>query len=250
MSLKSLRSYSGGWDRKVANELALLAEMAYEVKGDTKSFTFIEDEGTGTQAFLLYEASDPDSPVAVLSFRGTEPSQVLDIMSDLDCRKVRYAGGHVHNGFYEAYSSVQGQITDLVQALPGDCPLYVTGHSLGGALATIAAYDIDANIRRVQAVMTFGSPRVFDNRMANIFAIALSGRYYRIFNRSDVVARVPTIFRWKHVGIPVFIDHKGVLWIRPSLLTRMQCFYKNVLTGKATSVGRDHSMSNYIMATG
>lgn len=250
MSLKSLRTYGGGWDRKVAYELVLLAGMAYDVKGDTKSIQFIEDKGTDTQAFLLHDTADPDHPVAVLSFRGTEPTRVLDILSDLDCRKTKYADGKIHNGFFEAYSSVQDQVTELIQALPGDCPLYVTGHSLGGALATIAAYDIDANIRRVQSVMTFGSPRVFDRRLANTFARALSGRYYRLFNRSDFVARVPSIFRWKHVGIPVFIDHQGVLWIRPSMLTRLNCFYQNVLTGKATSVGRDHSMSNYIMATG
>lgn len=230
----ALLSYDTGWSRQVAHALALHAEAAYH----DGIGTLIENKDTDTQCYLADYGNH-----AVLAFRGTEPTQVADILSDLDLRKQEWHTGSssAHSGFVKAFESVRPRIEELLSGLTGGCNLYITGHSLGGALATLAADKLGCKL-----MVTFGSPRVGDRAFARHFELKLAGRYFRIFNRSDVVARVPTFVRFKHVGTPVFIDHRGLIWIRPSWYTRLLTFWRNVVTGTKTSLIRDHSMTQYL----
>ena len=79
--------------------------------------------------------------------------------------------------------------------------IWMTGHSLGAALATLAA-DRYGN---VQGVYTFGSPRVGDGAFKKNFEVEA----YRIVNNKDIVTRVPPPGRYKHVGDIKFIDADG-----------------------------------------
>jgi predicted lipase len=80
-----------------------------------------------------------------------------------------YKNASVHSGFYDAFRSIQDQIfpvlTEQLSLYP-NAELALTGHSLGGALATIAlaqiVFELDATVPNNMSLYTFGSPRVGD----------------------------------------------------------------------------------------
>ena len=131
-------------------------------------------EQTGTQAFLVRSPS-----FAVLAFRGTQ-QELRDFLTDADAVRIPIAAGEVHRGFEEALDSVWDAIAG---ALPADVPLFYTGHSLGAALAILAA-----GRRAPRAAYVFGAPRVGDAA----FAASLANvKLYRVVDGSDVVTTVP-----------------------------------------------------------
>ena len=71
--------------------------------------------------------------------------------------------------------------------------LYLTGHSLGGALATLCAADLAANTKFTSpSVYTFGSPRVGNPTFAGFFN-RRTGPHYRVYNSEDVVTSLPPL---------------------------------------------------------
>lgn len=134
----------------------------------------------GTQAFLAKRDKDR---IAVLAFRGTEMN-FDDIMTDLDARFYKRNGVKTHTGFLKAFAQIEPMIMQAVDGLPG-YSLYITGHSLGGALALIATRALNAD--NIAACYTFGSPKVGDQE----FGDAIKPPIYRIVNAADAVPRVP-----------------------------------------------------------
>ena len=154
-----------------------------------------------TQAFLA--TREQPERVAVLAFRGTEAS-FRDIKTDLNARFFTKGTRKVHNGFLKAFGVVQAQIRAELKKIPGH-KLYITGHSLGGALAIVAAHEINADT--IAACYTFGSPKVGNLE----FGEDIKPPIYRVVNSADLVPRVPptwaieaTIFAGKLVPIPWF----------------------------------------------
>lgn len=115
-------------------------------------------------------------------------------------------GGRVHRGFHLCYASVRPAIRDFLEMNAGkDKTIRVTGHSLGGALASLAALDIATGglpYRTLEAY-TFASPRVGARKWSEYYA-AKSSATWRIANRKDPVTKVPPKFLgYLHVGIPI-----------------------------------------------
>ena len=163
-------------------------------------FDTSENGCTDTQAFLAKSAN-----FAVLAFRGTEPDHLRDILTDLDAVLHSTRDGEVHLGFMDAYLEVKAEIHAILPEI-GDLPLYITGHSLGAGLATIAAQDLDQDKRfrdQLAACYTFGSPRVADGKYEGKIKIP----FYRMAYFADIVTLVPFFF-WKyvHVGDPRYIS--------------------------------------------
>lgn len=110
-------------------------------------------ERGGTQAFLA-ESADR----AVLVFRGSD--EPLDWINNLNALPGRWRGtGAVHRGFSDSLEAVWPDLAPFLQYARR--PLIVTGHSLGGALATLSASLVPCD-----ALMTFGSPRSVTRRSA------------------------------------------------------------------------------------
>lgn len=136
----------------------------------------------GTQAFLATRARDK---MAVLAFRGTEKESFRDIKADLDARfYVSEKGVKVHNGFYRAFRCVESFIRKDIAQIEGYA-LYITGHSLGGALALIATRALNSD--NLAACYTFGSPKVGNSE----FGDSIKPPIYRVINSLDPVPCLP-----------------------------------------------------------
>ncbi len=148
---------------------------------------------TCTQAFLARRESDK---MAVLAFRGTqcELKEVYDIIHDLWATLTEAsAGGAVHSGFLNAFNAVKDDVKKEIEKLH-DHSLYITGHSLGGALAALAVREFENN-GFLAAGYSFGAPQVGTKDLD----IDARTPVYRIVNMGDIVPALPCgdgIFGW------------------------------------------------------
>lgn len=180
---------------KVATINAIVENFVYDHKRETKKLkdnlglldygldaVFDED---GSQALL---ARNDEQKRLILAFRGTEPTVVKDIKADINAKLQSHSGGgKSHRGFSIAYWTIGADIqARLDQDDISDYRLYITGHSLGGALATIAAKHIKHR-GGISACYTFGSPRVGNKD----WVADIKPPMYRVVNSSDVVPMLP-----------------------------------------------------------
>ena len=156
-----------------------------------------------TQGFL---AQDPATPLSVLAFRGTELDP-HDWATDINALLVPWsAGGQVHQGFAEALAAAWEAMAAALASVTGRV-LY-TGHSLGAALATLAA-----SRRSPHALYTYGSPRIGDAAFAEATA---SLNHHRYANCCDIVCRVPPeALTYCHSGPVGYLDRRGNLHRAP-----------------------------------
>nr|WP_183602192.1 lipase family protein [Paenibacillus phyllosphaerae] len=132
---------------------------------------------------------------AILAFRGT--GSAVDWVSDLIAEQIPYkpvaGAGATHRGFTEIYMSAREQVMALLDQLPPEKPLFVTGHSLGGALATLAALDIAKNQSFQQLlVYTFAAPRTGDPAFVKMYNKSVPVQV-RIHNEFDIVPQLPPL---------------------------------------------------------
>lgn len=154
-----------------------------------------------TQCALIRTLPHHRPPFAVLVFRGT--TGLRNWFLDLDVRPHRLAPRTVvHRGFVEALHQVWSDLQPQLDTL--NEPLFMTGHSMGGALAQLAAW-----YHPPQAVYSIGAPRVGD---AGFTARMATVPVYRLVNGRDVVADLPPSTRsisFRAAGRMVHIDPKG-----------------------------------------
>lgn len=172
--------------------------------------TFVEK---GTQAFLCTRTvktrSGGDKRIAYLAFRGTEPSAFEDIKTDVNARlKPVNVGGETiefHSGFHNAFELVEADIDSVLNELDYD-QLFITGHSLGGALAMVATRLLPYEIRG--ACYTFGAPPIGTLQIQN----GLKTPVYEIVNELDIVPCLPN--PWAAWGTIILL-HLVKLLLRP-----------------------------------
>jgi hypothetical protein len=156
--------------------------------------------------------------IITVAFRGT--SYEADLFADGFGLKVSMSAidlpGKAHAGFYYRY--LQGR-QNMMQTLasylyhhnihPKDAHIIVTGHSLGAALATIAAADIKHNFlpKADVSLHTFASPRCVDEKAANAIEHMLDGKTYRVFRQNDPV---PMMVLGTKIGLGLFTGFKHV----------------------------------------
>ena len=145
----------------------------------------ISDPASETSAFL---AAKDD--FLVLSFRGT--SGFKNFVTDVDIRRdrVAWAEGTVHRGFRRAMDAVWPQVLEKLGP-PGAKSVWVTGHSLGAALAQLTALRLVKAGYRVHSVYTFGTPRIGDQAFVSDYDRHLGVQSFPHVNARDVVTRVP-----------------------------------------------------------
>jgi len=159
----------------------------------------------GTQAFLAKRDKDK---IAVLAFRGTEKEDLRDIKTDLDIRFYKGKKNEkIHMGFYNAFKCVDSSIRKQLKKIDG-YSLYITGHSLGGALALIATREL--NTDNLAACYTFGSLKVGNSE----FGDSIKPPIYRVVNALDIVPCLPNTYLTEILYLLV----KGVLSLKIPLI--------------------------------
>ena len=194
-----------GFDRQLALEAADLIRLLY---ADALKPT-IDERRTDTQALIAKQAGR-----TFVVFPGT--SGCMDVITDLRAGKEPWGAGRVHAGFRAAWRSVQPAV---LARLEGESDVVIAGHSLGGALATLAAEALnDLRLEKVAAVYTFGSPRVGNGPFARDYDARLHDETYRIVNAHDPIPRIPWLLgTYRHVGTKVFLDDAGNIELSPTL---------------------------------
>ena len=203
----------------------------------------------------------------LLAFRGTQPTEKKDLgidanaLMDSELTK-KIAGGKVHKGFKTALDNVWNEVSAEIhtQQQTHSRPLWITGHSLGAALATIAAARLALNEQQaVQGLYNFGSPRVFNTALAKAFDQQLLNKSFRFVNNNDIVTRIPLPIptlahlteRYCHIGQMKYFDETGKF--RPEITSYGWTVFKDHVSGRIKDIGelgtddlKDHFMNGYI----
>ncbi|MGW5116962.1 lipase family protein [Streptomyces noursei] len=194
--------------------------------------------------------------VIVTAFRGTEPAELRDWLSDADTPPWPGPGGRgaVHHGFAEALESVWPQVlTALKELRDDDQQVYFTGHGLGGALAMLAGARLHFEDPRLTAdgVYTFGQPRTCDPGLAREFNTAFTQRMYRFVNHDDVVPQLPPEPAFRHVSALRHIDSRGAVHntvpLDGGLPDRGRGLTADLLSPASDGI-RDHGVAAYVSA--
>jgi len=188
------QAFTGPTRQQILNQVGL-EEMPLFNKQDTQC------------AIVKTLAGDP-APYAVLVFRGT--TDLKDWLTDLTAIPVEWPrGGLVHEGFKDALDLVWADVNAALEQI--ECPVFYTGHSLGAALATLAA-----SLKPPQALYTFGLPLTGNSDFAeSLSQVAI----YRVVNNRDVVTTLPPALVFHHFGNLHYITHNGEMVADPTRLS-------------------------------
>src|SRR5258708_18691562 len=218
---------------------------------------FFESKGKerngGTHCFIaMHDDAVKENRLAVVAFRGTDKDDPTDVLDDVNALPGPWGNNSkVFKGWKDAFDEVKQDLTPALQKI--DCPLLVTGHSLGAALATVLA-----TVRAPNGLYTIGSPRVGDHN----FVASLSGvNSFRYVDCCDIVTQLPPPFLgYAHLGDPIYIgpnrkgiDNPSADFVSADRL-RARADYLLHYAWKSGNVGvrdlADHAPINYVTSIG
>lgn len=215
--LRIIRAVSQKGDRFRSNGEAqarqAFIDLGYSLLGDGII------NATGRNVSLTRAAVAMKDDAVVLAFRGTKGDTIAETVTagigiDGDLRFVSPSfipssirgGAAVHHGFHDAYLDLRVKIRAALKNQSGK-HLFITGHSLGGAMAQLAAWDIAANRYggfKSITIITSGAPRVGNAAFAQRFVSAVPDNL-RIIVHQDPVPTVPWVEgQYVHAG-PVLV---------------------------------------------
>jgi triacylglycerol lipase len=199
----------------------------------------------GSNVYIVQNDTD-----VVVICRGTEVKEWGDIRADLSINLYpsRSGVGKVHRGF-RTYTDYVWELIrgDLIKVRHKT--LWLTGHSLGAAMATLMARRcvIQGDIPTPHALFTYGSPRVGNREYINEFNNKLV--HHRWVNDGDIVTKVPFVPWYYHCGTMHHINKNGVVtinydrkisWTRIASLLLPHGIFKLIMND-----AKDHSSELY-----
>ena len=226
-SIPPLQPTAIGFSLANAHALIQAAGLAYhppnEVTAQALAWGFrhceLLDSGP-TQGYVM-----ANERAIVVSFRGTQGKDLRDWITNLDFDRIETPNGMVHCGFNKAVDRVfEDLLLAVIKFRTQGQALFLTGHSLGGALATLATLRLVNAGQSVAGLYTFGSPRVGDRTYFDRFNTALNmgldtapiSRAFRIVNDKDIVPKLPfKATGYCHVGEKYRFDTQGYLCLNP-----------------------------------
>lgn len=182
-------------DWPVTHLMAKLSHLAYQKTVDAED-SFAElgfQKTTANRDSSLSGYVVSTDRIAVIIFRGTE--NPFDWFFNLNALTDNTPNGPIHRGFYRGYLSLRPEIRKILAKVKAE-RVWVTGHSLGGAMALACALDLveDKQIQ-LEGLVTFGQPLLASEELASLIDQALYGKYARFVNEQDIVARVPATMK-------------------------------------------------------
>src|SRR5690348_6227097 len=204
-----------GGDPRNADYLGIASELAYlDAQAGPPAFK----ERLGLTDAKLFSVANTQGWVCtnddhiVVAFRGTEAPTSIEGLKDwllTDAVNLLIlpegdlgtdytaagVGARWHQGFMKALADVWDPLLEAVTAerQKGDRPLWLTGHSLGGALAVLAGWRLTRKFIPVHQVYTFGAPMVGNEETAKAFDRELAGKVFRYVNGPDPIPKLPTV---------------------------------------------------------
>eukprot|EP01135_Chromosphaera_perkinsii_P010902 Nk52_evm29s2273 gene=Nk52_evmTU29s2273 len=250
-SIDSYKEKNNGFSMSACRRMMYFASEAYsvgreDVEGEItkeqlgcKKFTVVTEETTDTNA-LVCELRDK----IVIAYRGTKSKK--NMKTDLKMKLVAVDeqwianklddiphgileelaetfGGKVgvHEGFLECHLLTRDEIIGAVKEYWHEemGPICITGHSLGGAMGTLLAFELKVKHNLPVVMYNFGSPRVGNRMFAQMFDYYIP-KAYRVCQDGDVITGFPK-WGYRHVGTHVVIDAKGNLLVSMSGYEKM-----------------------------
>ena len=244
MATTRMKEQIGKWDRAViAAKLSAIAYMKEKPAiNAAKKLGFPWAKLISRDGAEVLVAKDRND--LWFAFRGTEPSKLNDVLADLNViKQAAVAGGKVHGGFQKEVNDLWMDVLAEIEhndQLKVRKDVYMTGHSLGAAMATIAATRYQPH-----ELFTFGSPRVGGPR----FIKHVKCPHYRFMNNNDIVCRIPPAWLgFRHHGEMIYFDRNGEKQPKP---TWSDLFYGVLSSWKRFKFFDgivDHGMPNYVKA--
>lgn len=241
-------------DFALLNKMARFSKIAYSCAMKAKSFG-------AEQGYLQYEYLDRDGAQChifgsdadiIFAFRGTEKRKDGDIRASLNFwKQVSLINGseRVHGGYFEEYNAIHHALeykypdenSFITIDVLKNKKVYFTGHSLGGALATIACSRLFPDTDN--ELITFGSPRVgniaFSKMLKHI-------PHKRVVNNNDIVCNTPPrLMNFRHHGDKIYINRLQKIQLNPTFKDVVFDRLYGLLTGLRDPIS-DHKIDEYL----
>ena len=210
--------------------------MAKLVSGGFSLIETFSSVDTSSKAFLVMKKD----AYAVLAFSLINPAGKGALLTTANASMVSDMNRKVHRGFLQAFKSLESQILASIKKI-GDLPLYLTGHSSGAALTTVAIQYLEKDYRNIVACYTFGSPRVGNMQ----FSRNIITPVYRVVNATDIVTLTPfSSMGYVHVGDVRYLGRDGEIYRGIPILRRA---FRFLMAGIRlfNPLVQDHSVSAY-----
>lgn len=243
------------WLAELANLTYQPSESAIKQRADELNLNeYVASEGAFRAVIF------DDSECLIIAFRGTDNTENWT-KTNIDTKLVPFASEHnpplmpgrVHDGFntatHELFEEIKSHLTE--EKLKGRA-VWLTGHSLGGALAVLTAAKIIRTLPHVNiyGIYTFGQPRVGDADFCAAYDAVLKDRTFRTVNNRDMVPRAPMrVQHFREVGSVRYFDARGKLFRDPGMWFQILDTIPSdmdIAKKQATELIGDHSMKRYV----
>ena len=190
---------------KISNTQKIILRDLFNLNGDTNFDInkFFNINGIQVAIILNHQYkniniifSGQDNFLDLLNPKHTFKKQ---IKNNLSVKNIK-----VHNGFFNLlfknnlYNDLLNEIKKIKILYP-EYKINITGHSIGGAIATLFGYFLSYSIQAKIYIFSFGSPRVGNKKWANIFNSKNNLEHYRFVNFNDIISVIPH-FNYCHCG--------------------------------------------------
>ena len=209
-----MNPYTTKFSYRNAYTLSLASKAAYH---DDKNqvLEIMGGENAGYKSVKTFSRKSSQATIiehqdyVIVAFRGTD--QALDWLDNINVFPIERYFGKIHRGFYQALMDIWEGEDGIWEMLTKEpyyrLPFWITGHSLGGALATLAAADLIEKDQPFYGVYTYGQPRCGDRFFSRIFNVEAKELFFRFHNNNDIVTRVPSrLAGYSHVGTSYYIS--------------------------------------------
>jgi len=206
-----------------ARAMMWLAQLAYETAHKSKVQSILDAWKLTMREFISNDPKTglpPDSACVVVAggrnatfvtFAGSDPGKIEDWVTDFDAMP---SATDLHTGFQNAVGTVWPKVkTAIENRSASEQPVFFTGHSLGGALAIVAASRaaLELNIQPT-VVYTYGSPRTGGTKFFGDYTPLLGDSTFRLIDGTDIVPTVPPPLSggYRHVGRAIQCKTDGI----------------------------------------